>query len=37
MTGWQRIGVVISVLRLIGSPSYILVSKNKAANESYAA
>jgi hypothetical protein len=37
MRGWQRIGAVISVLWLIASPSYLLVTTNKAANKSYAA
>jgi hypothetical protein len=37
MSGWQRIGVVISVLWLIASPIYLLVTKNEAANKSYAA
>jgi len=37
MSGWQRIGVVISVLWLIASPTYLLVTKNKAASKSYAA
>jgi hypothetical protein len=37
MRGWQKIGVVISVLWLIASPTYLLVTKNKAANKSYAA
>ena len=37
LSGWQRIGVVISVLWLIASPIYLLVTKNEAANKSYAA
>jgi hypothetical protein len=37
MSGWQRIGVVISILWLIASPAYLLVTKNQAANKSYAA
>jgi hypothetical protein len=37
MSGWQRIGVVISVLWLIASPIYLLVTKNEAANKIYAA
>jgi len=37
LSGWQRIGVVISVLWLIASPTYLLVTKNEAANKSYAA
>jgi hypothetical protein len=37
MSRWQRIGVVISVLWLIASPIYLLVTKNEAANKTYAA
>ena len=37
MSGWQRIGVLISILWLIASPTYLLVTKNQAANKSYAA
>jgi hypothetical protein len=36
-SGWQRIGVAISVLWLIALPIYLLVTKNEAANKSYAA
>ena len=37
MRKWQRIGAVISVLWLIGSPIYLLVTENKPADSSYAA
>jgi hypothetical protein len=37
MSGWQRIGAAISVLWLIASPIYLLVTKNEAANKTYAA
>jgi hypothetical protein len=37
MSGWQRIGVVISVLWLIASATYFIATKNEAASESYAA
>src|SRR5262249_40242307 len=37
MSGRQRIGVVISILWLIASTTYLLVTKNQAANKSYAA
>ncbi len=37
MGGWQRIGAVISVLWLIGSPIYLLVTENEPADRSYAA
>jgi hypothetical protein len=37
MSRWQRLGVVISILWLIASPAYLLVTKNQAANKSYAA
>jgi hypothetical protein len=37
MSGWQRIGVAISVLWLIASPIYLLVTRNETANKSYAA
>jgi len=36
MSGWQKICVVISILWLIASPAYLLVTKNQAANKSYA-
>ena len=36
MSGRQRIGVVISILWLIASTTYLLVTKNQAANKSYA-
>jgi hypothetical protein len=36
MSGWQRVGVVISALWLVASPTYLLVTTNKAANKSYA-
>jgi hypothetical protein len=37
MSGWQRIGVAISILWLIASSAYLLVTQNQAANKSYAA
>ena len=37
MSGWQRIGAAISVLWLIASPIYLLLTKNEAANKTYAA
>jgi hypothetical protein len=37
MGRWQRIGAVISVLWLIGSPLYLLVTENEPADRSYAA
>jgi hypothetical protein len=37
MSGGQRIGAAISVLWLIASPIYLLVTKNEAANKTYAA
>jgi hypothetical protein len=37
MSGWQRIGVVISVLWLIASATYFIATKNEAAGKSYAA
>ena len=36
-SGWQRIGVAISVLWLIALPIYLLITKNEPANKSYAA
>jgi hypothetical protein len=35
MGGWQRIGVVISVLWLLGLPSYMLMSHNLRVQERY--
>ena len=35
MSGWQRIGVVISVLWLIGLPVYLVVSSGVRANKEY--
>ena len=37
MGGWQRIGAVISVLWLIGSSIYLLITENEPADRSYAA
>src|SRR5262245_45388297 len=36
MTGWQKIGVTLSVLWLIGLPIYIMVDSNRRASEFYA-
>jgi hypothetical protein len=33
MAGWQRIGVVISVLWLIGPPTYLFIDTNMRANQ----
>ena len=35
MSGWQRIGVVISALWLIGLPSYLLIETNLRADNRY--
>jgi hypothetical protein len=35
MSGWQRIGVVISVLWLVGFPIYLMVSTNQNASVFY--
>ncbi len=35
MSGWQRIGVVISVLWLVGLPPYIIGTTNSRANSEY--
>ena len=35
MSGWQRIGVVISVLWLLAVPSYVIISSNQFADAYY--
>jgi hypothetical protein len=35
MSGWQRIGVAISVLWILAVPSYFVISSNRAAGEYY--
>ena len=35
MSGWQRIGVLISVLWLLAVPSYLIISSNKFADAYY--
>ena len=35
MSGWQRIGVVISILWLIGVPIYLMVDQNQSASRVY--
>ena len=35
MSGWQRIGAVISVIWLVAAPIYLMVSQNSQANELY--
>src|SRR5260221_1438552 len=35
MSGWQRIGVVISVLWVIGLPNYLVVSSGISAGKEY--
>ena len=35
MSGWQRIGVVISVIWLVAVPIYLMVSQNNRASELY--
>lgn len=32
MSGWQRLGVVISILWLLGAPAYFMVDANQSAN-----
>jgi putative DNA primase/helicase len=36
MSRWQRAGLAISIIWIIASPTYFLVTKNQAANKSYA-
>jgi len=36
MAGWQKIGVTLSVLWLIGLPIYVMVDSNRRASEFYA-
>ena len=36
MTGWQKIGVTLSVLWLIGLPIYVMVDSNRRPSEFYA-
>jgi hypothetical protein len=35
MSGWQRIGVVISLLWLVGLPIYLMVDSNRRAGDFY--
>ena len=35
MSGWQRIGVVISILWLVGLPIFLMIDTNRRANDFY--
>jgi hypothetical protein len=35
LSGWQRIGVVISVLWMVGFPIFLMVDTNRQASEMY--